>query len=152
MDIRKMTSEELEKLSHLDIAYNIIKNEKKVLNTLDLLKEVCSILNYDESAVEELIGDFYTSLNLDKRFILIDGKWDIAENHSVKIVVDDEMDDELETVEDIDEEDEEAKEIEDEAVLEDVEVLEDLDDDIDDEMDDLTILSEEEIEEDEENM
>ena len=36
MDIRKMTSEELEKLSHLDIAYNIIKNEKKVLNTLDL--------------------------------------------------------------------------------------------------------------------
>ena len=152
MDIRKMTSEELEKLSHLDIAYNIIKNEKKVLNTLDLLKEVCSILNYDESAVEELIGDFYTSLNLDKRFILIDGKWDIAENHSVKIVVDDEMDDELDTFEDIDEEDEEAKEIEDEAVLEDVEVLEDLDDDIDDEMDDLTILSEEEIEEDEENM
>lgn len=152
MDIRKMTSEELEKLSHLDIAYNIIKNEKKVLNTLDLLKEVCSILNYDESAVEELIGEFYTSLNLDKRFILIDGKWDITENHSVKIVVDDEMDDELETFEDIDEEDEEAKEIEDEAVLEDVEVLEDLDDDIDDEMDDLTILSEEEIEEDEENM
>lgn len=152
MDIRKMTSEELEKLSHLDIAYNIIKNEKKVLNTLDLLKEVCSILNYEESAVEELIGDFYTSLNLDKRFILIDGKWDITENHSVKIVVEDEMDDELETFEDIDEEDEEAKEIEDEAVLEDVEVLEDLDDDIDDEMDDLTILSEEEIEEDEENM
>lgn len=152
MDIRKMTSEELEKLSHLDIAYNIIKNEKKVLNTLDLLKEVCSILNYSESAVEELIGEFYTSLNLDKRFILIDGKWDITENHSVKIVVDDEMDDELETFEDIDEEDEEAKEIEDEAVLEDVEILEDLDDDIDDEMDDLTILSEEEIEEDEENM
>lgn len=152
MDIRKMTSEELEKLSHLDIAYNIIKNEKMVLNTLDLLKEVCNILNYDESAVEELIGEFYTSLNLDKRFILIDGKWDITENHSVKIVVDDEMDDELETFEDIDEEDEEAKEIEDEAVLEDVEVLEDLDDDIDDEMDDLTILSEEEIEEDEENM
>lgn len=152
MDIRKMTSEELEKLSHLDIAYNIIKNEKKVLNTLDLLKEVCNVLNYGENAVEELIGEFYTSLNLDKRFILIDGKWDIAENHSVKIVVDDEMDDELDTFEDIDEEDEEAKEIEDEAVLEDVEVLEDLDDDIDDEMDDLTILSEEEIEEDEENM
>ena len=41
---------------------------------------------------------------------------------------------------------------EDEAVLEDVEVPEDIEDDIDDEMDDLTILSEEEIEEDEENM
>ena len=99
---------------------------------------------------ENLIGDFYTSLNLDKRFILIDGKWDIAENHSVKIVVDDEMDDDLETIEDIDSE-EEIQEIEDEAVLEDSEILEDIDDDLDDEMNDLTILSEEEMEEDEEN-
>lgn len=151
MDIRKMTSEELEKLSHLDIAYNLIKSEKKVYNTLDLLKEICNLLEYGESAVESLIGDFYTSLNLDKRFILIDGKWDIAENHSVKIVVDDEMDDDLETIEDIDAE-EEIIETEDEAVLDDAEVLEDIEDDLDDEMDDLTILSEEEMEEDEENL
>ena len=42
-------------------------------------------------------------------------------------------------------------ETEDEAVLEDAEVLEDIDDDLDDDMDDLTILSEEEME-DEENI
>lgn len=152
MDIRKMTSEELEKLSHLDIAYNIIKSEKKVLNTLELLKDICNLLEYDESAVEDLIGDFYTSLNLDKRFILIDGKWDITENHSVKMVVDDDADDELESFEDIDEEEEEIQETEDEAVLEDTEALEDLDEDLDEEMDNLTILSEEEMEEDEENI
>lgn len=153
MDIRKMTSEELDKLSHLDIAYNIIKTEKKVLNTLDLLKDICSLLEYDESVVENLIGDFYTSLNLDKRFILIDGKWDITENHSVKIVVEDEMDDdELDTLEDIDAEEDEAQETEDEAVLDETEVLEDIEDDLDDEMEDLTILSEEEMEEDEENL
>ena len=148
MDIRKLSSEELEKMSHLDIAYNIIKNEKKILNTLDLLKEVCNLLNYDNNVLENLIGDFYTSLNLDKRFILIDGTWDISENHQVKIVVDDEIDDE-EEYEDIDEE-EEAVEIEDEAILDDVEALEDIEDDLDDDMDDLTTLGEDELE-DEEN-
>ena len=149
MNIRNLSSEELEKMSHLDIAYNIIKSEKKVLNTLDLLKELCNLLNYDNNVLENLIGDFYTSLNLDKRFILIDGAWDISENHAVKIVVDDEIDDEIDEFEDIDSE-EEAQEIEDDAVLEDREVLEDIDDDLDDDMEDLTILSEEEME-DEEN-
>lgn len=148
MDIRNLSSEELEKMSHLDIAYNIIKNEKKILNTLDLLKEVCNLLNYDNNVLENLIGDFYTSLNLDKRFILIDGTWDISENHQVKIIVEDEIDDE-EEYEDLDNE-EEASEIEDEAILEDVEALEDIEDDLDDDMDDLTILGEEELE-DEEN-
>lgn len=151
MNIRKMTSEELEKLSHLDIAYNIIKNEKKVMNTIELLKDICNVLNYDENAFENLIGDFYTSLNLDKRFILIDGKWDITENHSVKIVIDDDMEDDLDTFDDIDEE-EEPQEIEDEAVLDETEAMEDVEDDLDDELDDLTILTEEEIEEEEENM
>jgi len=149
MDIKNLSSEELEKMSHLDIAYNIIKSEKKVLNTLDLLKEVCNLLNYDNNVLENLIGDFYTSLNVDKRFILIDGTWDISENHQVKIVIEDESDDELEEYEDIDAEDE-IVETEDEAVLEDREVLEDIEDDLDDDMDDLTILSEEEME-DEEN-
>lgn len=150
MNIRNLSSQELENMSHMDIAYNIIKSEKKVLNTLDLLKEVCNLLNYDNNILENLIGDFYTSLNVDKRFILIDGLWDISENHQVKIVIEDESDDELEEYEDIDAEDE-LLETEDEAVLEDVEVLEDIDDDLDDDMDDLTILSEEEME-DEENI
>ena len=74
MDIKKMSSEELEKYSHLDIAYNILKYEKKKLSTVELLKEVCSVLNYEDSEFENLIGDFYTSLNLDKRFLLVDNK------------------------------------------------------------------------------
>ena len=93
MNIKKMSNEELEKLSHMDIAYNILKFENKQLNTVDLLKEVCNILKYDESEFENLIGDFYTSLNLDKRFIFIENKWDLTENHSVKIIVEDDMDD-----------------------------------------------------------
>lgn len=149
MNLKKMTKDELEKLSHLDIAYNIIKSDKKTYNTIDLLKKVCKLLEYEENAFEELIGDFYTSLNLDKRFILIEGKWDLTENHAVKMIVDDEGDDDIESYEDMDEEDEEATEIEDEAVLDDAEALEDVEEDLDDDMEDLTILSEEEMEEEE---
>ena len=93
MNIKKMTTEELELMSHTDIAYNILKHEKKTLTTIELLKEICSLLNYGDTEYENLIGDFYTSLNVDKRFILIDGKWDLAENHAVKIIIDDEGDD-----------------------------------------------------------
>lgn len=146
MNLKKMTSDELEKLSHLDIAYHIIKNDKQVYNTIDLLKKVCELLKYEENAFENLIGDFYTSLNLDKRFLLVEGKWDLTENHSVKMIVDDEGDDDIESYEDMDE-DEEVTEIEDEAVLDDAEALEDVDDDLDDEIEDLTILSEEEMDE-----
>ena len=144
MNLKKMTRDDFEKMSHLDIAYNIIKSEKKTYKTVDLLKKICKLLEYEENAFENLIGEFYTSLNLDKRFILIDGNWDLTENHSVKIVVEDEVDDDLDTYEDMDEEE---GEIEDEAVLDDTEALEDVEDDLDDEMEDLTILTEEELEE-----
>ncbi len=137
MDIKKMSSEELEKFSHLDIAYNILKYEKKKLSTVELLKEVCSVLNYEDSEFENLIGDFYTSLNLDKRFLLVDNKWDLAENHAIKIIVDDDMDEE------------DPEEVEDEAVIDDTEILEDIDEDLDDDIEDLTILSEEEMDEEE---
>lgn len=146
METSKLSQEELEKMSHLDIAYNLMKFDNKNLNTVELLKEICTLLNYDSSAFENLIGDFYTSLNLDKRFILIDGKWDLSERHQVKIVIEDEADDDIDTYEDMDEE----ESVEDEAVLDEEELLEDLDDEIDDDMEDLTILDEEEIEDEEE--
>ena len=65
------------------------------------------------------------------------------------MIVDDEADDELDELEEMEDEYEESQEIEDEAVLDDSEVLEDIDDDLDDEMEDLTILTEEELGEEE---
>lgn len=142
MDIKNMKLEEIEKLSHLDIAYNIIKFSKKTFTTTELLKEICSILKYNEKQYEELLGDFYTSLTLDKRFLLVDTKWDLAENHQVKIVIEDDLDDEVEDYEDVD--DDEDSIVEDDIVSEEVEVFEEDDEEIDDEIEDLTIIDEEE--------
>lgn len=144
MNIKNMKLEELEKLSHLDIAYNMIKFNKEMYTTTELLKEICNVLNYGEKQFEEMVGDFYTSLTLDKRFILIDNKWDLTEKHQVKIIVEDDLDDEIEEYEDIDEEEDSI--VEDDIVTEEVEVFEE--DEIEDEIEDLSIVEEDdEIEE-----
>jgi len=146
MNIKNMKLEELEKLSHLDIAYNIIKFNKAMYTTIELLKEICNVLNYSEKQYEEMVGDFYTSLTLDKRFILIDNKWDLTEKHQVKIIVEDDLDDEMEEYEDIDEEEDSI--VEDDIVSEEVEVFEE-EDEIEDEIEDLSIIEEDEESEEE---
>ena len=143
MSIRKKKLEELELMSYTDIAYEIIKEDKKKYDTKKLFTEVCKLLELDEDTFLEQIGDFFTALTTDGRFIFIDSKaWDLKENHKVNIVVDDG-----------DEEDIEIDETEDETVDEDNEDIEDdysdeaVDDSKEDEDDlgDLTIVDEEDI-------
>ena len=142
MNVRQMPLEELELLSYTDIAYELLKLDKKPKTTRDLFKEVCDLLEISEDNMFEMIGDFYTTLTTDKRFILLDSaEWDLKEAHSVKTIVDDEEDEDEE-----DETDEEAEEVEDEAVTNEEEDFDDIDDDMDD-LEDLAIVAEEELDE-----
>ena len=140
MSIRKMPLEELELLSYADIAYEILKEDKKSKTTPALFGEVCKLLEIGEDAMFDMIGDFYTTLTTDKRFLLVDGRWDLKEFHSVKLIVDDEDEEEEQ------EEEEVAEETEDEAVISDTDDYDDVDDDMDD-LEDLAIVSEDELEE-----
>lgn len=141
MDLNKMTKEELEILSHTDLAYYILKNSKKTMNTPTIFKTICGLLGYSDEEYASKIGDFYTSLTTDKRFILLDNaEWDLRDNHSVKIVVDDE-DEEEELDEEIEEETEEEPE---ENIEENIDSDIDDDDLVDDDMDDLEIIDEDE--------
>lgn len=141
MSIRKMPLEELELLSYADIAYEILKEDKKSKTTPVLFGEVCKLLEIPEDTMFELIGDFYTTLTTDKRFILLDNtEWDLKEFYSVKLIVDDEDEEGEEQ-----EEEEVAEEIEDEAVISDTNDYDDVDDDMDD-LEDLAIVSEDELE------
>lgn len=144
MKLKNLSLEDLEMMSLQDIAYAILKENKKSANTAVLLKEICKLLDCEES-FEEKIGDFYTTLNNDKRFVLLDNnEWDIRDNHSVTIVMDDEDEEEIDEIEDEDEDLEEEIEEDDLENIDD-----DLDDDLDDEDDDLSELSIVEDEEDE---
>ena len=140
MNIRQMPLEELELLSYTDIAYELLKLDKKPKTTRDLFKEVCDLLQISEDNMLEMIGDFYTPLTTDKRFILLDSaEWDLKEAHCVKTIIDDDEDDE-------EGEEEEPEEEEDEAVSNDEEDFDDIDDDIDD-LEDLVVVTEEEMDE-----
>ena len=91
MKLNKMPKSELELLSYADIAYELLKLDKKPKTTPVLFKEVCSLLEINEDAMFEMIGDFYTTLTTDKRFILLDNaEWDLKEFHSVAKIVDEE--------------------------------------------------------------
>ena len=143
MKLKDMPVEELELLSYTDITYKILKENGKSMTTPVLFKEICDLLEYGESEFDSKIGDYYTSLTMDKRFVLLkNNEWDIRDNHSVEIIIDDEE----EIVEENEEEDEieelEESEEEDDLLNDDV-----LDDDIVDDMEDLSIVDEDEMEE-----
>ena len=140
MSINKMSKEQLELLSNKDITNMILEESKKPMNTADLFKKIIQLLELPETHFETKIGDYYTSLTIDKRFVLMEtNEWDIRDNHSVEIVLDDDLEDEVE--EEIDEE-EEIEEEEEENIDEVIE--DDLDDD---DIDELSIVTDEELEE-----
>ena len=141
MDLKKMSKEELELLSNKDIT-NLLLEEKGMQTTPDLFKKIIKLLDLPESTFDNKIGDFYTSLTTDKRFILLEGgKWDLRSRHtSDKLVkVEDEDDDESE--------EEEEDEIEStETDYDSIESDEDDLDDEDDDLKDLVVLDEDEME------
>ncbi len=137
MKLKDKSKEELEVLSYTDLTELILKENKKPMSTKDIFTTICELLELSDEEFTNKIGDFYTSLTTDKRFILLDNAmWDLKDKHKVEIVLDDEDEDE---------------EIEDEESLEDEEIEEDTDESVeitddeidlddDDDMDDLTII------------
>lgn len=141
MNLKDMTKEEIEALSYTDLTCILLTENKKPMSTAEIFKKICEILGYSDAEYSEKIGDYYTSLTIDKRFILLDdAKWDLRKNHAVEIKVED--DEEEETEEEIENNEEE------EETDEDIETaIDDEDIDTDDDLDDLSVLSDDDIEE-----
>ena len=173
MKLKNMSKQELEVLSYTDLTEIILKENKKSMNTASIFKTICELLELSEDEYASKIGDYYTSLTTDKRFTLLENaEWDIEEENTEKIrtiilderlrqeleslakeeqavaslelVNDDEIEDEEESYEEETEEDEneDLEEVEDESI----EITDD-EIDLDDDMEDLSIVSDEEMEE-----
>lgn len=146
MNLENMKLEELELLSYTDLTEMILKESKKSMNTPSIFKKICELLELSDEDYQNKIGDYYTSLTTDKRFVHLDNAdWDLRDRHKVEIVdyEEDELDEE-EEIDDIDEEIESDEEIEEEDDL----ALDDLDDEVldtDDDLDDLSIIDDDEI-------
>lgn len=144
MKLENMNRADLESMNYDDIAYIILSEEKQKMKINDLFKRICEVLGYDESVFESQIADFFEIMSTDKRFTMLeDGYWDLRINHSQKIVLDDEL------------EDEEDEEIDDETELDDIsEDEEDIfyegnpdDDEAEDDLKDLVVIDDEEANE-----
>lgn len=142
MKLNKISKSDLELLPYTEIARMYLQESKKTMNTANLFKEICNLLELSENEYVDKIADFFESLTTSKEFILLeDGTWDLKSNHKVKVVIE-EIEDEEET-HDLEQE-EELNEDEIDIVNHDDSYLED---DTDDDLADLTIIDDEELEE-----
>ena len=146
MSLSKMKKEDLELLSNKDITNLILEENKKPLNTAELFKKIIKLLELPDSVFESKIGDYYTALSTDKRFILLDdGTWDLRSRHtSDKVVkVTDEEDEENEETdadsEQLDQEDDLGEDDYDDTD-------EEYDEDTNEELKDLVVIDEDELE------
>lgn len=137
MKLKNMTLTELKALSYTDIAYMILKENKKTYTTPVLFHKICDLLGYTDEEYATKIGDFYTSLTTDCRFIILDtAEWDLRDKHVVKLEVDDDEDEEI-TEEEIESDDDSAEEP---VATDDADTVDEIDDDVDDDLEDLSIV------------
>ena len=138
-----MKKEDLELLSYTNIAKLYLEENKVTLSTADLFKEICKLLELSERVYQDKIADFFQSLTTSKEFVLLDdGKWDLKCKHkSKKIDIDDLYEEKDEENDEFDVEDEEQDEEEEFNSIDDEEEY------AEDDLSDLTILDENELEE-----
>jgi len=146
MSLSSMKQEELELLSYTDLTELILMENVSSMNTANIFKKIGELLSLTEEEYASKIGDFYTSLTTDKRFIFLEdtAEWDLRNRHTAEIVVTDD-DDEDEEVED----EEAEEEVKEENLEDDIDSVDTSEDDLDDDDDigDLSIITDEELEE-----
>ena len=144
MKLKDLTKAELEAMSYDDIAELILKETNRQMKINELFKEVCNLLELSEAEFMDKLPAFFDVLSTDQRFLMLEnGLWDLKIKHSVKVVVDNE-DEEEDVEEDLDLEDlEEEIEEDEEDIFQDDNDDDDLTDD-DDDLKDLVIIDEDE--------
>ena len=68
MGLEKLSDEQIQKMSMIELANIILADEKKELNFLDLFSKVAEYKGFSQAQKEDLLARFYTDLNVDGRF------------------------------------------------------------------------------------
>ena len=148
MGIKNLSKEELELLSNKDITFLLLE-EKGNQTTADLFKQIINALDLPKSTFDSKVGDYFTALSTDKRFILLeDGTWDLSSRHTsdklLSNIEDDEDDEDIEL--DDKEEDLDMMSDSDESDYDSTENEDDNFDDDNEDLKDLVVLDEDELE------
>jgi DNA-directed RNA polymerase subunit delta len=140
------TKEQVVEMSMVEIAFEILQNEKQPIQFYDLVKQIAEIKGLSKTAVENRIAYFYTDMNIDGRFVSLgDNKWGLKTWYPVESSEEElgatnkptkrkkASADDYDFEEDFDDEDFDELEAEDEFVDEEDDDLSDDDDEEDDE-------------------
>lgn len=99
----------MENKSNIEIVYDLISSRNGGVTFKEIWTRICELNGYSEAQKNSKIGEFYTTLTLDGRFILIDNKWDLRSRHKYEeysiekntvVLDDDEEDRDIEEMED----------------------------------------------------
>ncbi len=78
---------DLNQMSMLDVAYELMTKKRKAVDFYKLWKEVSEIKGYNQEECEEKQSLFYTNITLDGRFITIgQNQWDLRKRHKFENV------------------------------------------------------------------
>lgn len=141
--MKSIKKEDIKDLSYKDITNIILENNQNGMNTIDLFTMIVELLELPKSTIDTQIADFYTSLTTDKRFLLVDGLWDLRSRHTSDKVLVDATDEELDE-EELDESEDIDLENEEEDYEDDIDNDTSYDED-DDGLGDLVVLDEDEL-------
>lgn len=137
MKFKTITKEELELMPFDDIAYVILKEKDKKMKINEIFRIICDELELGDKAFEDQIGDFFTLLATEKRFIQLDkGFWDLRENHTAEVRIKD-LEEEFSEDDMLEDEDYEQP-IEEASLYDEVKELDD--DEDDDDLKDLVVV------------
>lgn len=76
LTLNEYTPHEIEEMSMVEIAYELMKGEKQPFAFADLVKRVAEIKGMEEAEVMKRISYLYTDLNIDGRFICLgENRW-----------------------------------------------------------------------------
>lgn len=69
--------------SNLDVAYDFISSQPEAVSFTELWAEVTRVQQLDEFQAKRLMGQFYTNLSLDGRFVTLgENTWDLRSRHT----------------------------------------------------------------------
>lgn len=164
MSLNQITQEELQEMSLMEIAFELLKEKKQPVSFKELMDEITKLRGLTEDEVRARIAQFYTDLNIDGRFMTIgENRWGLRvwypvdqteEEHvtavkpkkkKAKKVVDEDEDLDIEEYDELEEEELDYDDVDDDFDDDDDEDL--LEDDVDEDLEEDDALLEDDEEE-----
>ncbi|MBP3039098.1 DNA-directed RNA polymerase subunit delta [Bacillaceae bacterium Marseille-Q3522] len=80
MGLDKYTKDQLQEMSLIDIAYELLGSQKQAMSFYDIVDEIAAALGLSKEEVKKKLPQFYTDLNIDGRFLALgDNRWGLRD-------------------------------------------------------------------------